>query len=32
MSIRDDLKQGRPLLFDGAMGTYYASRPNRAEA
>lgn len=32
MNIRDFLAQGRPLLFDGAMGTFYASRPNRAEA
>lgn len=32
MNIREYLAQGRPLLFDGAMGTYYASRPGRAEA
>lgn len=32
MSVRDYLAQGGPLLFDGAMGTYYASRPSRAEA
>ena len=31
MDIRNDLKQGRPLLFDGAMGTYFASLPGRAE-
>ena len=31
MDIRSDLKQGRPLLFDGAMGTYFASLPGRAE-
>ncbi len=27
MRIREDLAGGRPLLFDGAMGTYYAARP-----
>ena len=32
MDIRNDLKQGVPLLFDGAMGTYYASLPGRSEA
>ena len=32
MNIREYLAQGRPLLFDGAMGTYYAARPGRAEA
>lgn len=32
MKIRSYLKTGGSLLFDGAMGTYYASRPNRAEA
>ncbi|MDE6281109.1 MAG: bifunctional homocysteine S-methyltransferase/methylenetetrahydrofolate reductase [Oscillospiraceae bacterium] len=31
MNIRDYLAQGKPLLFDGAMGTYFASRPGRAE-
>ena len=31
MDIRSYLKQGRPLLFDGAMGTYFASLPGRAE-
>ena len=31
MDIRSDLKQGRPLPFDGAMGTYFASLPGRAE-
>lgn len=30
MNIREYLAQGRTLLFDGAMGTFYASRPNRA--
>ena len=29
MRIREDLAGGRPLLFDGAMGTYYAARPGR---
>ena len=32
MNIREYLARGRPLLFDGAMGTWYASRPGRAEA
>lgn len=32
MNIREYLRQGRPLLFDGAMGTYYAARPGRAGA
>ncbi|MBD5084107.1 MAG: bifunctional homocysteine S-methyltransferase/methylenetetrahydrofolate reductase [Clostridiales bacterium] len=32
MNIREYLAQGKPLLFDGAMGTYFASRPGRAEA
>ena len=31
MDIRSYLKQGRLLLFDGAMGTYFASLPGRAE-
>lgn len=31
MDIRTRLKQGEPLLFDGAMGTYYAAMPGRAE-
>ena len=31
MDIRSDLKQGCPLRFDGAMGTYFASLPDRAE-
>ena len=31
MDIRTYLAQGRPLLFDGAMGTYFASLPGRAE-
>ena len=31
MDIRSDLKQGRPLLFDGAMGTWFAALPGRAE-
>ncbi|MBR6208381.1 MAG: bifunctional homocysteine S-methyltransferase/methylenetetrahydrofolate reductase [Oscillospiraceae bacterium] len=30
MTIREVLAQGKPLLFDGAMGTYYASLPGRA--
>jgi homocysteine S-methyltransferase len=30
MNIRDYLSQGKPLLFDGAMGTYFASLPGRA--
>ncbi|MDE6260501.1 MAG: bifunctional homocysteine S-methyltransferase/methylenetetrahydrofolate reductase [Oscillospiraceae bacterium] len=32
MNIREYLAQDRPLLFDGAMGTYFASRPGRIEA
>ena len=32
MDIRTELSQGKPLLFDGAMGTYYTSFPGRAEA
>ena len=32
MNIREYLAMGKPLLFDGAMGTYYASLPGRAEA
>lgn len=31
MDIRTYLAQGTPLLFDGAMGTYFASQPGRAE-
>lgn len=31
MDIRTYLSQGKPLLFDGAMGTYYASLPGRRE-
>ena len=31
MEIRTYLAQGTPLLFDGAMGTYFASQPGRAE-
>ncbi len=30
MDIRSDLAQGKPLLFDGAMGTYFAAQPGRA--
>ena len=30
MNIRDYLAMGKPLLFDGAMGTYYASLPGKA--
>ena len=30
MTIREYLDQGKPLVFDGAMGTYYASLPGRA--
>jgi homocysteine S-methyltransferase len=30
MNIRTYLSQGKPLLFDGAMGTYFASLPGRA--
>lgn len=29
MNIRQTLTQGAPLLFDGAMGTYFASRPGQ---
>ena len=29
--IRTYLKEGGPLLFDGAMGTYFAALPGRAE-
>lgn len=29
MDVRSYLKQGRPLLFDGAMGTWFAARPGR---
>ncbi|MDD5937871.1 MAG: bifunctional homocysteine S-methyltransferase/methylenetetrahydrofolate reductase [Clostridiales bacterium] len=29
--IRTDLKENRPLLFDGAMGTCFAALPGRAE-
>lgn len=32
MNIREYLAGGKPLLFDGAMGTYYAARPGRAGA
>ena len=32
MNVREYLAGGKPLLFDGAMGTYYASRPGRGEA
>jgi len=31
VSVREYLKQGTPLLFDGAMGTLYAALPGRAE-
>ena len=31
MNIREYLAGGKPLLFDGAMGTYYAARPGRTE-
>ena len=31
MDIRTYFAQGAPLLFDGAMGTYFASQPGRAE-
>lgn len=31
MDIRTYLSQGKPLLFDGAMGTYFAAHPGRAE-
>ena len=30
MDIREYLKQGRPLLFDGAMGTYFAAKTGKA--
>ena len=30
MGVKAYLKQGKPLLFDGAMGTYFAARPGRA--
>lgn len=30
MDIRSYLAQGKPLLFDGAMGTYFAAQPGRA--
>ena len=30
MGVKAYLKQGEPLLFDGAMGTYFAARPGRA--
>lgn len=32
MDIKAYLRQGKPLLFDGSMGTYYASLPGRAQA
>ena len=31
MEIRSYLSLGKPLTFDGAMGTYYASLPGRAQ-
>lgn len=31
MDIRTYLALGKPLTFDGAMGTYYASLPGRAQ-
>ena len=31
MDLRTYLSQGTPLVFDGAMGTYYSSLPGRAE-
>lgn len=31
MDIRTYLTLGEPLLFDGAMGTYFAARPGQAE-
>ncbi|MGM9619125.1 MAG: bifunctional homocysteine S-methyltransferase/methylenetetrahydrofolate reductase [Oscillospiraceae bacterium] len=31
MDIRTYLKQGAPLLFDGAMGTYFAALPGRED-
>ena len=30
MNIREYLRQGKPLLFDGAMGTFYAALPGRS--
>ena len=30
MDIRTYLRQGKPLLFDGAMGTWFAAQPGRA--
>ena len=30
MKLQDYLSQGRPLIFDGSMGTYYNSLPGRA--
>ena len=30
MEIRSYLAQGKPLLFDGAMGTWFAAQPGRA--
>lgn len=32
MNIREYLAQGKLLLFDGAMGTYYAAQPRRGSA
>ncbi len=32
MNVREHLAGGAPLLFDGAMGTYFASLPGRSEA
>lgn len=29
MDIRELIKAGKPVIFDGAMGTYYASLPKR---
>ena len=29
--IRTYVKSGAPLLFDGAMGTYFAARSGRGE-
>ena len=31
MDIRAFLSHGNPLVFDGAMGTYYTSLPGRAQ-
>ena len=31
MDIKSYLKQGKPLLFDGAMGSCFAARPGRAD-